>query len=79
MVEVGPWQCPLTLAEQYLETRAGSSAYQGSFLLHWLDAMVWPNLPDGAITGVAVGICILNLGIYGRRLRGWILSGRARR
>ena len=35
VVEVGPWPCPLTLAEQYFESRAGPSAYQGSFLLHY--------------------------------------------
>ena len=33
-VEVGPWPCPMTLAEQYFETRVGLQAYQGSFLLH---------------------------------------------
>ncbi|MGP8259066.1 MAG: DUF2784 family protein [Acidobacteriaceae bacterium] len=30
VVEVGPWPCPLTLAEQYYEGRAGVQPYQGS-------------------------------------------------
>src|SRR5438034_851512 len=32
--ELGPWACPLTLAENYFEARAGIAPYQGPFLLH---------------------------------------------
>lgn len=64
VVEVGPWPCPLTLAEQYFESRAGPSAYQGSFLLHYLDAIVYPNLPGWIVTSAGVAVCALNLGVY---------------
>ncbi|MGP8252619.1 MAG: DUF2784 domain-containing protein [Terracidiphilus sp.] len=67
--EAGPWPCPLTLAEQYFESRAGWNAYQGSFLLHYLDAIVYPNLPGWVVTVAGVAVCSLNLGIYGWRLR----------
>jgi Protein of Unknown function (DUF2784) len=70
-VEAGPWPCPLTLAEQYLETRAGLAAYHGSFLLHTLDALVYPNLPDWLITVAGVAVCLFNLGIYARRFYKW--------
>jgi hypothetical protein len=69
VVEVGPWPCPLTLAEQYFESRAGPSAYQGSFLLHYLDAIVYPNLPGWIVTSAGVAVCALNLGVYCWRLR----------
>jgi Protein of Unknown function (DUF2784) len=69
LVEVTPWPCPLSLAEQYFETRAGLTAYQGSFLLHYLDAIVYPNLPGWVVTSAGVAICALNLGVYGWRLR----------
>ncbi len=69
VVEVGPWPCPLTLAEQYFETRAGAPSYQGSFLLHSLDAIVYPNLPYWAVTSAGVAVCALNLGIYCWRFR----------
>ncbi|MGA7341727.1 MAG: DUF2784 domain-containing protein [Terracidiphilus sp.] len=69
VVETGPWPCPLTLAEQFFETRAGLAAYRGSFLLHILDATVYPNLPDWAITVGGVTVCAFNLAIYGWRLR----------
>lgn len=68
LVEVGPWPCPLTLAEVYFETRAGEAAYRGSFVLHYLEAIVYPYLPDWIVTTAAVAVCALNLGIYGRRL-----------
>jgi hypothetical protein len=69
VVEVSPWPCPLTLAEQYFESRAGSSAYQGGFLLHYLDAIVYPNLPGWIVTSAGVAVCALNLGVYCWRLR----------
>jgi hypothetical protein len=68
-VELGPWPCPLTLAEGYFEARAGLPAYQGSFLLHSLDAIVYPNLPSWIFTSAGVFVCALNLMIYGRRWR----------
>lgn len=68
-VELGPWPCPLTLAEQYFETRAGMQAYQGSFLLHYLDKIIYPNISWWVVGGVGAGVCALNLGIYGWRLR----------
>lgn len=69
VVEVSPWPCPLTLAEQYFESRAGWAAYHGSFLLHYLDAIVYPNLPDWVVTIAGVSVCALDLGIYCWRLR----------
>jgi hypothetical protein len=79
VVEVSPWPCPLTLAEQYFESRAGWAAYRGSFLLHSLDAIVYPNLPGWAVTSAGVIVCTVILGIYLRRLRrGQIFTGRAR-
>jgi Protein of Unknown function (DUF2784) len=70
-VEAGPWPCPLTLAEQYFELRAGYAAYQGSFLLHILDSVVYPNLPDWLITVAGVAVCAFNLAIYAWRFHKW--------
>ena len=75
-VEAGPWPCPLTLAEQFFEVRAGLAAYQDSFLLHTLDAIVYPNLPGWLVTLVGVAICAFNLGIYLWRFRKHLLRRR---
>ena len=76
LAEVGPWPCPLTLAEQYFQARIGASSYQGGFLLHYLDAIVYPNLPAWVVTSAGVAVCALNLGIYGRRFQQTLLRRR---
>lgn len=71
LVEAGPWPCPLTLAEQFFEVRAGWAAYHGSFLLHALDSTVYPNLPYWAVTVAGVSVCGANLLVYLWRWVGW--------
>lgn len=68
-VEVGPWPCPLTLVENYFEVKAGVPSVHGDFLLHWLDALVYPNFPGWVVTIAGVAVCLGNLAIYGWRLR----------
>jgi hypothetical protein len=68
LVEVGPWPCPLTWAENWLEARAALQPYQGSFLLHYLDKFVYPDIPPVLLTVAAVIVAIGNFGIYARRV-----------
>jgi hypothetical protein len=71
VIEVVPWfPCPLTLLEQTLEERAGYVAYQGSFLLHYLDKLVYPNIPLDLLITVAVVFCTANLAYYAFSFRG---------
>ena len=67
LIEILPWTCPLTWAENWLETQAGVAPYQGGFLLHYLDALVYPNIPPGLLVGSGVAVCVINLGIYAVR------------
>jgi Protein of Unknown function (DUF2784) len=64
---LGPWPCPLTLAENFFETRAGLLPYQGPFVLHYLDAIVYPNLPPTLVVTSGVLVCFSNLLVYGFR------------
>ncbi len=59
--------CPLTLAENWCETRAGMTPYRGSCLLHYLDATVYPNVATALLVTVAVAICVCNLAVYVQR------------
>lgn len=68
IVEVGPWPCPLTLAEEYFTARTSYAAYQQSHVLHLLNAIVYPDLPAWLVASVGVAVCTANLGIYGWRL-----------
>jgi hypothetical protein len=70
-IEVSPWQCPLTIAETYFESRAGAAPYQGEFLLHYLDAIIYPNFPDWMLTAIGVAVCAANLVVYLRRFVGY--------
>lgn len=62
--EILPWPCPLTPLENWLEVRAGVEPYQGGFLLHYLDALVYPNVPPLLLTVAGIAICAFNLGLY---------------
>ena len=58
--------CPLTLLENWLKQRAGIEPYQGGFLLHYLDKLVYPELPASVMTAAAVIVCVFNLAYYAR-------------
>jgi hypothetical protein len=69
IIEIFGFWCPLTAFETWLEVRGGVSAYRGPFLLHYLDAVVYPTIPPNLLIAGAVAVCLLNLWIYARRLR----------
>jgi hypothetical protein len=69
IVEVGPWPCPLTVAQNWLEARAGQTAYTGGFMLHYLDELVYPNIPPDLLTLAAILVVVANVAIYAQRFR----------
>jgi hypothetical protein len=69
-IEVVPWlPCPLTNAEQWFEARGGVEPYHGPFLVHYLDALIYPNVPVMLLIICAVAVCAGNLGVYVYRYR----------
>jgi len=64
LTELLPWPCPLTLLEKSLEARAAVTPYQGGFRLHYLDALVYPNVSPTLLTIAGVAVCALNLSVY---------------
>ena len=69
IVEIFDFWCPLTALENWLEVRGEVSTYRGPFLLHYLDVVVYPNIPPDLLVAGAVAVCSLNLWIYARRIR----------
>ena len=67
LTELLPWPCPLTLLENWLEQKAGVEPYQGGFLLHYLDKLVYPDLSATVLTVAGVIVCAFNLALYGRQ------------
>jgi len=70
LTEVLYWPCPLTFAENALEQRAGIQPYQGGFLLHYLDNLIYPDISPSVFTIATLIVCALNLGFYTWRL--WV-------
>jgi hypothetical protein len=54
--------------ENWLEARAGVQPYQGGFLLHYLDKLVYPDISASVLTVAGVVICVLNLMFYARQM-----------
>ena len=70
LTEVLPWPCPLTLLENWIEGRAGVEPYQGGFLHHYLDKVVYPDISAKVLTIAGVIVCEANLAFYARQA--WI-------
>lgn len=72
VIEIAPWNCPLTLLEQALESKAGIVPYREPFLIHYLEATVYPNVPEVLLAPIAVAVCATNLFLHARGiLRRW--------
>mgnify|MGYP001029513408 CR=1 FL=1 len=66
VIQIGPWPCPLTLAEQYFLHRAGRTPYEAGFLLHYLDRLVYPDVPQSWLIALTVAVCTGNLALHAR-------------
>jgi hypothetical protein len=66
--ELGPWACPLTLAEQWLESRSGATPNQQGFLVHYLDKLIYPDVPEPIVALSGAAVCVIILAIHGVRL-----------
>lgn len=74
ITELTLWPCPLTFLENWFESRGGVEPYNGGFLLHYLDKLVYPGISPILLTILGVLVCVVNLAIYG-----WIfVAGRRR-
>lgn len=74
LTELLPWPCPLTLLENWLQQKAGVEPYQGGFLLHYVDKLVYPDISATPLTVAGVIVCAFNLALYGTqawRVRPW--------
>ena len=62
--------CPLTPLENALRIRAGQQGYAGSFVDHYLGALIYPQGLTPAVQGrIALALAAFNLLLYGLMLR----------
>jgi hypothetical protein len=69
LIENLPWPCPLTVAETKFEELAGIQPYHEPFLVHYLEALIYPDISQSLLAWCASAVCIAILGIYGLRFR----------
>lgn len=69
VIQVGPWPCPLTLAEQYFQERAGREPYQTGFLAHYVEKLVYPDVPVSWLIAATLVVCGLNFWLHTRSWR----------
>lgn len=73
-VELSGWGCPLTYLENHFRAAAGQAGYQGSFVEHYLQGILYPSGLNAAWQGMlALLVIVTNIAIYG-----WIAHKRSR-
>jgi Protein of Unknown function (DUF2784) len=70
LIQLLPWTCSLTYLEDWFENRAGIRPYEGGFLLHYLDKLIYPDVSIMVLVVIGTLICAGNLFYYGQRA--WI-------
>lgn len=62
------WICPVTDLEGWLRSRHGiPGGYTGSFLSHYLERLLYVDLPRSLIVGLTIALCAVNVVLYRRR------------
>lgn len=69
VIQAGPWPCPLTLAEQYFQERAGRDPYRTGFLAHYLEKLIYPDIPASWLVALTMVVCVANLWLHARSWR----------
>jgi len=56
------WYCPLTYLENYLRLLSSSNAsYTGSFIINYLEKIIYPDLPELYLRIGAISFVVLNI------------------
>ena len=63
-VEVFYWYCPLTYLEQHLREKAGRGVYAEPFIAHYLNRLIYFDVPQWSLVLAAVVVLGVNLSLY---------------
>ena len=70
VIEVFGWYCPLTDLEVWLRFhQAPGLAYRGSFIIHYVEKIVYLGVPRGAVAVATAALCFFNAWIYLKKKR----------
>lgn len=64
------WYCPLTYIEVWARVRQDpSAAYTGSFIVHYVEELIYVNLPTSSLLLLTLLLCGFNAWYYIRKRR----------
>jgi hypothetical protein len=63
-LQVFGWICPLTYLEVWLRTRSGAQPYEGTFLRHYVEQIVYAEIPRFALLIGTLVIVALSMWTY---------------
>ncbi len=65
LIQLCGWYCPLTHLEVYFRSKHDSAAtYSGSFIIYYLEKMVYLQVPNYLILFATIVLCAFNLYLY---------------
>jgi len=66
MLQVFDWYCPLTHLEVWLRAKSSVGSYVGSFIIHYLEKIIYIEVDRWMIVILTIALCGINAWIYGR-------------
>ena len=68
IIQIFGWYCPLTYLEVWLKSKHDSTlTYTGSFIIHYVENMVYLELSRYAIFILTIFLCLFNAWFYLRK------------
>ena len=64
LIETFYWYCPLTYLEQYLRELADEASYTEPFIAHYLNKIIYVDIPQGGLILAAIVVLGINSGLY---------------
>ncbi len=65
LIQLLGWYCPLTHLEVWLRSKHNPVlSYTGSFIIHYLEKIVYLELSQVMVFGLTIILCLFNLWIY---------------
>lgn len=63
LIEFADWVCPLTPLEKWLRRQGGLGGYEGSFIEHYILALLYPRGLTRPVQ-LALGLIVIALNVY---------------
>ena len=70
ILNISHWYCPLTYLEVYLRLKHNPDlTYAGSFIIHYVEKMIYVDLPTSFLLVATILLCLFNLWFYLRKCK----------